>query len=57
MKSTRFTDPRIVFILKQQEGSRTTKELALENGFSKANIYEEVANFGTTRECIGFIST
>ncbi len=31
MKKTRFTETQIVSILKQQEGGRTTKELAREN--------------------------
>ena len=36
MKNTRFMETQIVSILKQQEGSRTTKELARENAVSEA---------------------
>jgi putative transposase len=39
MKKTRFTETQIVSILKQQEGGRSTKELARENGVSEATIY------------------
>ena len=39
MKKTRFTETQIVSILKQQEGGRTTKELARENAVSEATIY------------------
>jgi putative transposase len=39
MKKTRFTEAQIVNILKQQEGGRTAKELALENAVLEATIY------------------
>lgn len=39
MKMTRFTETQIVFILKQQEAGRTTKELARAHGVSVATIY------------------
>jgi len=35
MKKTRFTETQIFSILKQQEGGRTTKELAERTGFQR----------------------
>jgi putative transposase len=46
MKKTRFTETQIVSILKQQEGGRTTKEVARENGVSEATIYNWKSKYG-----------
>ena len=46
MKKTRFTETQIVSILKQQEGGRSTKELALENAVSEATIYNWKSKYG-----------
>ncbi|WP_152530826.1 IS3 family transposase [Sediminibacterium sp. C3] len=46
MKKTRFTETQIVSILKQQEGGRTTKELAREHGVSEATIYNWKSKYG-----------
>ena len=46
MKKTRFTETQIVSILKQQEGGRTTKEIAREHGVSEATIYNWKSKYG-----------
>lgn len=46
MKKTRFTETQIVSILKQQEGGRTTKEVAREHGVSEATIYNWKSKYG-----------
>lgn len=46
MKKTRFTETQIVSILKQQEGGRTTKELARENAVLEATIYNWKSKYG-----------
>jgi len=46
MKNTRFTETQIVSILKQQEGGRTTKEVAREHGVSEATIYNWKSKYG-----------
>ena len=46
MKKTRFTETQIVSILKQQEGGRTAKELALENAVLEATIYNWKRKYG-----------
>lgn len=48
MKKTRFTETQIVSILKQQEGGRSTKELARENGVSEDTIYNWKSKYGGT---------
>jgi putative transposase len=46
MKKTRFTETQIVSILKQQEGGRTTKEIAREHGISEATFYNWKSKYG-----------
>jgi putative transposase len=46
MKKTRFTETEIDSILKQQEGGRTTKELAREKAVSEATIYNWKSKYG-----------
>ncbi len=46
MKKTRFTETQIVSILKQQEGGRTTKEVASGHGVSEATIYNWKRKYG-----------
>ncbi len=46
MKKTRFTETQIISILKQQEGGRSTKELAWENAVSEATIYNWKSKYG-----------
>ena len=46
MKKTRFAETQIVSILKQQEGGRTTKEIAREHGVSEATIYNWKCKYG-----------
>jgi len=47
MKKTRFTETQIVSILKQQEGGRTTKEIAREHRVSEATIYNWKSKYGS----------
>lgn len=46
MKKTRFTETQIVSILKQQEGSRTIKDLAREHGVFEVTIYNWESKYG-----------
>ncbi len=46
MKKTRLTEAQTFSILKQQEGGRTTKELARENAVSEATIYNWKSKYG-----------
>jgi putative transposase len=46
MKKTRFTETRIVSILKQQEAGRTTKVVCREHGISEATFYNWKSKYG-----------
>ena len=46
MKKTRFTETQIVWILKQQEAGKTTKEVCREHGISDATFYNWKSKYG-----------
>ncbi len=46
MKKTRFSETQIVSILKQQEGSRSVKEICREQGISEATFYNWKSKYG-----------
>ncbi len=46
MKTARFSDARIMGILKQAEGGRPVSELCREHGMSSASFYQWRAKFG-----------
>lgn len=46
MKKTRFTESKIVSILKQQESGVTIKDICREQGISEATFYNWKAKYG-----------
>jgi len=46
MKKTRFTEPQIVAILKQQEAGIPTKEICREHCISDATFYNWKSRYG-----------
>lgn len=46
MKKTRFTETRIVSIIKQQEAGLPTAEICREHGISQATFYNWKAKYG-----------
>ena len=46
MKTSRFTDSRIIAILKQAEGGSPVPELCREHGISNATFYKWRSKFG-----------
>lgn len=46
MKKSRFTEPQIVAILKQQEAGKATKDVCREHGISETTFYKWKAKFG-----------
>lgn len=46
MKKSRFTEPQIVAILKQQEAGKATKDVCREHGISETTFYKWKARFG-----------
>ncbi len=46
MKKARFTESKIVSILKEQEAGRTVQEIAREYGISQATFYNWKSKYG-----------
>jgi putative transposase len=46
MKITRFSETRILKILKEHEAGKETKDLCREHGFSRATLYNWKKKFG-----------
>lgn len=46
MKTSRYTDPQIIAILRQAEGGVPVAELCREHGMSNASFYKWRAKFG-----------
>jgi putative transposase len=46
MKKTRFTESKIVSILKEQEAGRTVQEIAREYGISQATFFNWKSKYG-----------
>lgn len=49
MKKSRFTDSRIIAVLKQAEGGTRVPELCREHGISSATFYKWRSEFGVCR--------
>ena len=46
MKKSRFTEPQIVGILKEQEAGQATKDVCRHHGISETTFYKWKAKFG-----------
>jgi len=46
MKKTRFTETKIVSILRQQEAGKSVKDISREHGISDATFYNWKAKYG-----------
>jgi len=52
MKTSRYSDPLILLILRQAEGGVPVAELCREHGMSNASFYKWRAKFGGMVECV-----